>query len=473
MREKWKKWGKLGVFYLLSVPACRIGIAGCYPLIPVYFAVMYLQQIGRNVLVGLLFLELLLFLPLIDAVKYGTILLCIIGGIWMAEWIAKRCSSLTAALWNGIATGVVGCGGQSLLLLQKQDYLLPVLEGVFVFAATMSCAQIPILLAVERKAVPRELPVEMNPHQQKLLDYAQSFQSLAKVFSQMNQPRQDFSREEIGQMQQEITGRICVSCSQCAICWEQKERNGMDDLFFALLHSIKRTGYAQRGLQLQLGEYCTHPEEVMDVMIQVFEKARLNFSWYNRLVENREAIAQQLDAMAYIMEDCMETDRVLQRQDAGKLGRVCMSLRQQGIQVEELLLYEKRNGKWQVKLKGRTRAGNFYAVREVAKILSRELKRNIVPHRDTKTLMGKEEGIYLFEEEARYQAIHGVARVTKDGAGISGDNFSVLNLDSGEVVFTLSDGMGFGTQACKESEMVVELVERFLEAGKRPHLLES
>ena len=29
----------------------------------------------------------------------------------------------------------------------------------------------------------------------------------------------------------------------------------------------------------------------------------------------------------------------------------------------------------------------------------------------------------------------------------------------------LSDGMGSGSAACKESEMVLDLVERFLEAG--------
>ena len=31
---------------------------------------------------------------------------------------------------------------------------------------------------------------------------------------------------------------------------------------------------------------------------------KVNAAWYNRLLSNREMIAQQLDAMAFIMEDC-------------------------------------------------------------------------------------------------------------------------------------------------------------------------
>lgn len=53
----------------------------------------------------------------------------------------------------------------------------------------------------------------------------------------------------------------------------------------------------------------------------------------------------------------------------------------------------------------------------------------------------------------------------KDEAKISGDNFSFLELERGEMLLGLSDGMGSGSSACKESEMVLDLVERFLEAG--------
>ena len=58
-----------------------------------------------------------------------------------------------------------------------------------------------------------------------------------------------------------------------------------------------------------------------------------------------------------------------------------------------------------------------------------------------------------------------MARLVRDGAAVSGDNFSYVENHDGQAVLMLSDGMGSGSSACKESEMVLELMERFLEAG--------
>ncbi len=84
---------------------------------------------------------------------------------------------------------------------------------------------------------------------------------------------------------------------------------------------------------------------------------------------------------------------------------------------------------------------------------------------DTKTFISKEPVNYVFYEDTVYRNVQGIARVKKDGAKISGDNFSFLELERGEFLLGLSDGMGSGSMACKESEMVLDLVERFLEAG--------
>ena len=48
---------------------------------------------------------------------------------------------------------------------------------------------------------------------------------------------------------------------------------------------------------------------------------------------------------------------------------------------------------------------------------------------------------------------------------VSGDNFSFQMLDNGSCIMSVSDGMGSGYAACKESEMVIDLIEKFMEAG--------
>ena len=81
---------------------------------------------------------------------------------------------------------------------------------------------------------------------------------------------------------------------------------------------------------------------------------------------------------------------------------------------------------------------------------------------DAKTFISKEPAAFTFYEDTHFRSVQGIARQKKDGAQISGDNFSFLELESGATVLGLSDGMGSGSTACKESELVLYLVERFL-----------
>jgi len=68
-------------------------------------------------------------------------------------------------------------------------------------------------------------------------------------------------------------------------------------------------------------------------------------------------------------------------------------------------------------------------------------------------------------ETARYHTLQGVAKIGKGCEKISGDNFSMLELPGGKQGAILSDGMGAGQLACRESTMVVEVLEDLLSAG--------
>ena len=58
-----------------------------------------------------------------------------------------------------------------------------------------------------------------------------------------------------------------------------------------------------------------------------------------------------------------------------------------------------------------------------------------------------------------------MAKLTREEEKISGDNYICRQEEGGKFVMCLSDGMGSGMDACRESEIVVELLEQFLESG--------
>lgn len=81
--------------------------------------------------------------------------------------------------------------------------------------------------------------------------------------------------------------------------------------------------------------------------------------------------------------------------------------------------------------------------------------------------MTEEWNVYHFLEEPSYHVLTGFAKATKETEKISGDNYSFCEMEQGKMLAILSDGMGSGEKACRESGRVIEMMERLIEAGFR------
>ena len=68
---------------------CRISVMGCYPVIPAYFAAVYLEEQGRWLLsIGML-TGLIAFLPITVIAKYAMAILVAAVTIRLSEWVDK------------------------------------------------------------------------------------------------------------------------------------------------------------------------------------------------------------------------------------------------------------------------------------------------------------------------------------------------------------------------------------------------
>jgi len=440
--------------------------AGCYPLIPGFFAACYMEEVNRALLVIFTVFGMALFVPVQAMAKYTTVLLVTAAVIRLAEWANKRCSVYVGAGAAAASVFLIAMAGELLQVRNRETVWIGGLESILVCGMVVALS--PVLhyfleggiLAVREAEAGQTAP----EHGEKLQTYAKSFNGLSQIFSQMERFKNNFEPEEMGKMQQEIAGKICMSCSQCAICW-QEESSPMYELFYRMFHSIEKRGSAEEEVHQELSGYCPYSDSIIEEAIGVFEKAKLNLSWYNRLLENRGVIAEQLDAMAYIMEDCAREYKDISGKEGRLLGAVKYRVKERGIVAKEMHLYERHNGKMSLQMRAVSKWGSCVPVKELAKAVSQGLRRDMVPGRYVRTMVGKDEAFLTFEEDTLFHTLQGVARLTKDNAQVSGDSFSFLELEGGECVMALSDGMGSGIRACKESEMVIELIEKFLEAG--------
>ncbi len=455
-------WKQLAVS-IAGALLCKVSIMGCYPFVPAYFAGVYLEERARWLLpVGML-AGMAAFIPVTAIAKYAMSMLIVVMTVRLSEWVDKRCYTAAAAVAASGGTLALSVFGGVFDLKNQMTVLSAVLEAVFIFGFSILSAR-SIHLFFEEKEQADGYPAGAGSlKEQRLLNYAKSFEGLSRTFLSMDR-QVKIGQEDMGQIQQEIAGRICSGCDTCAVCWAPADRT-MYGVFDRLVNSLMQNGEADETARRELEKHCCYAGHVEQEAVAVFEQVRVNKAWYNRLLENREVIAQQLDAMAYIMQDCANEAKLLDREERRLLSEIRYRAKECGILTEEIHLYRKNDGHIQAVLKVRSRWGNCVAMKDLTKAVAGALDLHMKPHKDARTFIGKETSEVIYEEEPAFHAVHGVARLTKDGASISGDNFSCLEKEDGELVLSLSDGMGFGARACKESELVVDLLERFIEAG--------
>ena len=192
--------------------------------------------------------------------------------------------------------------------------------------------------------------------------------------------------------------------------------------------------------------------------------AKMSLLWNTRLEENREAMAVQLTEMAQIMTDTVEHAWDT-RNDEDLEEHLRRKLKAMGLSVYSVLVYSEEHRRQEVYLTMSTRRRRCVAVKDISAALTKLMKKAMMPARDSRAFVGGEKVTVLFVERTNFQVIYGVEKAVKGKEKISGDNFSLRHCREGQFIGALSDGMGSGITAYRESELVIDLLEQFLEAG--------
>jgi stage II sporulation protein E len=299
----------------------------------------------------------------------------------------------------------------------------------------------------------------------KVQEFSDSLQRLSLSFSTMTKTKRTVSYGDINEIFEEVSKRFCKDCSRCTRCWGEEYETtyaAAKQLFL----EARSQGYVDIAcIPDKFNSQCIHAGEFIEETNALLRQIKTNLGFENRLAESRAAVAGQLGEMARVMKnfalELYEIKEVRIRQEDEILRR----LKKEHIEVQKLVIMEQKENRKEIHLLARMKWGRCMTAREIASILGQVMGKSQRVAKQTKSVLGKEPEIMIFMEDTPFKVLTGVARATKEGEEVSGDNFSILSLDDGREVLMLSDGMGFGERANAESRMVIELLEYFLEAG--------
>ena len=302
----------------------------------------------------------------------------------------------------------------------------------------------------------------------RLNDMADSLGELARACTDELSMGQGLTREDGVAAMQSAAAMVCAGCGKCNLYSGEGQENNY--YLYYLTRAFEQKGSVDYGdMPRFFLETCKRKDEYMGQLNRSLGRATMNLAWKNRFLESRDAVIVQFKELAVILEEFshqMEeaVDITSEKEEAVKrLFKRCH------VVIEKMLILEYENHEREAYLTMRTGGGRCVTTKEAAEILEEAMDGGEwCAAADERSLVTKQSATIRFVEKGRYQVIYGAARAAKSGEAVSGDNYTFGQTRPGQVIMSLSDGMGSGKAAEEESRQVIELTERLLETGFSP-----
>lgn len=473
MKKRGIKWVcKELIKAVLAFWSCYIGVGGCYPVLPAYFALCSRKgHISLLVFVGSL-AGIVSFMPLEIMLKYIFVLAVIGVGIKLYIWSNRYCSHWAVAVIAAVSVLAMNVAGNVFALEGIRLLWAGLFEAFMVLGMTL-ILQWSIKMPYQwnyqlQKEKKRDgLPVLMENEQQtqRMESFAYAVNGLSDAFFAMSQPKEKVVMEEVSLLEQEVTGKLCASCDGCAICWNENRMRRQGGIR-ALLHAVINHSSKEELLNESYVDNCRQYPDMVEAAIQAFSRLELNYAWHNRLCENRYVIAQQLDAMAGLMEEWAKSRTIMDKQYKGLMAQISYEVREKGLVIEDFHIYEE-NEKLCIEGYISSKWNGGIPIKHYLNAVEKAVGKPMRLGKDSKTVLTQEPVLISVYEDTLFYGLQGIATEKKYDSTINGDSFSFFSMDDGNYHICVSDGMGSGSQANQESEMVVELLQKFIEAGFR------
>ncbi|MEZ3487373.1 MAG: SpoIIE family protein phosphatase [Lachnospiraceae bacterium] len=311
----------------------------------------------------------------------------------------------------------------------------------------------------------REKETFINPYVVQMDKFADSLIHLSKTFLTLEEYKGTYSKEEIEEMFLKVTDKVCENCEKKEWCLGEN-RVHTYQMLYEILCTVEEFG-AELNVELKrsLQKRCIRAPRFLRETLESFENMKKIMMWSNKIVQNREGYAQQLNHFAQMIQ---QTTRELDAgifEDEHLEKRLKTQLKKGGARMLSSVFYMTNQGKYEIHLTVKSMKGHVIPTKELASVVGTCTGRTMTPQMGERPLVGEEYCTVACVESARFHTLQGVAKIGKGCSKISGDTFLMTDLPGGKKGIALSDGMGSGEEAFRESKMVVEMLEELLEAG--------
>lgn len=326
----------------------------------------------------------------------------------------------------------------------------------------------------------REEQVITSPYVTQADKMAVSLRHLADRFLKMEPKKQCFTPEEMTEMYDRITEKVCRGCSRKSECLERKKAEHWQ-LFYDLLCTIEGYGAElNKEMKQHLQRECIQAPRFLRESLETFQEAKRILVWNNKMVQSREGCAAQLDSFADMLCHVTRDLDASIFTDPPLAKKVAQHFKKAGIRMLSSVFFVDEHGRYEIHVTVKSEKGNCIPTRKAEELLGAGFPvETALSMINTALVMGREEVRFSTVDMSIFDLYNGKCEFVKAGAAVT-----FLRTKDG-VEHIRSESLPLGVIQRQQSEketrqlesgdvvvMVSDGILDALPAGEQEHLLD-
>lgn len=287
---------------------------------------------------------------------------------------------------------------------------------------------------------------------------------LSRVFSGKESGAGETKKSEVDSVIEEITETNCRNCRFFNSCWKDSFYPTYREVF-DLVAVAEMCGAAKpEHLKGRLAGECREKEKLLSTINYKVEKHRAESTWRKRYEEGRSFLSGQLQGMAGVMKNLSQQVRLnlhFKDEIVEELKRAFLRM---GLAYREIYAAAAGRNSIEIYLEKESCGAKEECSEVLAPLVSELLGERFAVH---KKECRPEGGFCRCTLSSRciYGLRAAVNRRPRAGNELSGDTYRMVETGEGYMAALLSDGMGVGPEAARQSNITVSLMEKLLNMG--------
>jgi stage II sporulation protein E len=296
----------------------------------------------------------------------------------------------------------------------------------------------------------------------KLQNVADMFYELAGLLGiSQNKMQEQIRQGDLNSLLSAVGVKLCENCANRSNCWQEHYYQTYQNLITIFQH-LEKKKLKLADLPEDFRNNCLHAEKMVEVIQTVVEKNNISAYWQNQVGSQKQMIIEQMKATGNIVANLACELNKVPNQDskiANMLRHKALSV---GCPIENVKVIGKDKPR-QIEFEKQACGKIGECATTIMPLVSSTLQERLTLLRKCGNRDIDKKCKLCMKVANRFKVRTAVANIAKDGNLVCGDSVKITPLNHGKVSLLLSDGMGSGDSAARESKMTVDCLSKLLQ----------